>query len=104
MGGMVMAAQVDRVAEHQEDRYARAGLIYGNLQDNIDQHNLEMEPLLELTDEMLENLEWDTKKAKKATEKDRKAKELEKGLEELTSALKTIEKKVSEGTDNKLSV
>merc|ERR1712113_37580 len=104
LGPMVVAAALDRRSpETQEDRYARAGIIYGKLQDAVRDDCIE--DLLELTEDVLENLEWDAKKAKKATEKDRKAMELEKGLEELTSALKTIEKKVSEApaADSKLS-
>eukprot|EP00931_Biecheleriopsis_adriatica_P094307 TRINITY_DN67973_c0_g1_i1.p1 TRINITY_DN67973_c0_g1~~TRINITY_DN67973_c0_g1_i1.p1 ORF type:complete len:358 (-),score=90.79 TRINITY_DN67973_c0_g1_i1:6-1079(-) len=102
LGAMVMAAQVDRTAESEQDRYGRTGHTHGKLEDSITDDNVA--EVVELTDELLEHLEWACKKAKSASEKDRKARELEDGVKSLIGVLKKVEFKAGEvkGFDNKL--
>jgi len=101
LGAMVMAAQVDRTCETQEDRYGRTGISHGSLENAITNDNVS--EVITLTDDWLHHLEYAAKKAKTASEKDRKAREIESSLKGLKAALKKVEFKVGEvsGFDNK---
>lgn len=91
LGAAVMAFQLDRTPETQEDRYGRAGLSHGKLNDAITSES--MEEVLELVDDVLEWVAWEAKKAKNASEKDRKAQDLETSLAHLRGVLEDVEKK-----------
>mmetsp|Transcript_89924 Transcript_89924/g.155718 ORF Transcript_89924/g.155718 Transcript_89924/m.155718 type:complete len:370 (-) Transcript_89924:28-1137(-) len=101
LGAAVMAFQIDRTPETQEDRYGRAGLVHGRLSDAITAES--MEEVLELVDDVLEWIAWEAKKAKKATEKDRKAQDLETSLKHLRGVLEDVEHRSLEvhGPDGK---
>lgn len=102
LGAMVMAAQVDRTSESQEDRYGRAGISHGQLVDAVTDENVPR--VLELTDDLLEHLQYAAKKARTASEKDRKAQEIETSLKSLLAVLQHVEFKAGEvsGFDNKV--
>lgn len=79
--------------EAQAERYSRGGLRPPKLTDSVLRENLA--DVLELTADCLESLEWETKKAERASDRDR-AQEIEASLKPLGMALE--EAKYKAGT------
>jgi len=90
--------------ETQSARYARAGLHLGKLEDAISRDAVV--DMLELTEVVLESLEWQAKKAERAediADRARRAGEVEAGLKALKTVLEEVEFKAGDvqGADGK---
>jgi len=102
LGAMVRGAQMDGTLETQDERFSRVGPKYGRLQDSLNESNLA--EVLDLTEDVLEHVEWQAKKAKSASNKARRSEELEASLKTLVGVLEDAVHKAGEvqGFDNKL--